>query len=239
MSSGGADFATTHWTLIVAAAGRKDGAAEIALAELCQRYWRPVYIYVRRRTAQLEEAQDLTQGFFTRLLEKNVLAQAAPERGRFRAFLLTAVKNFLLNEWDRAAAQKRGGGTKRLALDFDASESRISLEPAHAETPEQAFDHEWALPLLDSVYRALEAEQTAGGKARQFELLRGALAGGRESLCYAEIAAELGQSEAAVRQAASRLRKRYREILRREIAQTVETEGEIDEEIRRLFEVLA
>lgn len=218
---------------------RGDPQGDEALALLCGQYWFPLYAYVRRRIADMNEAQDLTQEFFARLLEKNVLDHAAPERGRFRNFLLTSLKNFLTNEWDRANAQKRGGRCERLTLDLQSCESRISLEPSHDLTPEHLFERQWALTLLDLVVTRLEAESIAAGETRHFELLKGALTGERGRLPYAEIAAELGLSEDAARQAAHRLRQRYREILRAEVAQTVAEPNDVEDEIRRLFETFA
>ena len=233
------EFATTRWSVVLRAAKQGDRSAGDALSWLCGQYWFPLYAYVRRRIADANEAQDLTQEFFARLLEKNVLDHAVPERGRFRSFLLTSLKNFLANEWNRAHAQKRGGRCSLLALDLDLGESRFSQEPAHDLTPERLFEREWALTLLDLVVARLEAEFVAAGKARHFELLKDALAGGRERLAYPEIAAELGLSEAAARQAAHRLRDRYRELLRAEVAETVGDPDEVNDEIRRLFETFA
>jgi RNA polymerase sigma-70 factor (ECF subfamily) len=230
------DFATTRWSVVLRAAKHDASPTEDALSWLCGHYWFPLYAYVRRRIADTSEAQDLTQEFFARLLEKNVLDHAAPERGRFRSFLLSALKNFLANEWDRAKAKKRGGDRRRLALDLDSGESRLSQEPAHDLTPERLFEREWALTLLNLVMSRLEAEFAAAGRARHFELLKDALGGDRERLPYAEIGDQLGLSEEAARQAARRLRHRYREILRAEVAETVGDPSEVDDEIRRLFE---
>ena len=149
-------FATTQWSLVLRAAQPNDPAARTAMEALCRRYWFPLYAFARRRVAEVHEAQDLTQEFFLRLLEKNSLTTASPERGRFRSFLLTSLKNFLANEWDRAIAQKRGGGRERLSLDWDVGESRLSLEPAHSDTPEREFERQWALTLLDVVIQRLQ-----------------------------------------------------------------------------------
>ena len=231
-------FATTHWSVVLRAAQPDDSAARAALEMLCRRYWFPLYAFARRRVATVPEAQDLTQEFFLRLLEKNSLAAATPERGRFRSFLLTSLKNFLANEWDRANAQKRGGGRERLSLDWETGESRLSLEPTHSDTPEREFERQWALTLLDVVVRRLQDEFVTAGKSRQFELLKETLTGSRALLDYAVIAAELQMSEEAVRQAAHRLRKRYRELLREEVAATIESNNEVEDEIGRLFEAL-
>lgn len=231
-------FATTQWSLVLRAAQSDDSAARSALEALCRRYWFPLYAFARRRVVAVHEAQDLTQDFFLRLLEKNSLAAASPERGRFRSFLLTAIKNFLANEWDRANAQKRGGGRERLSLDWEVGESRLSLEPAHADTPEREFERQWALTLLDNVVHRLQDEFAAAGKSRQFELLKETLTGSRATLDYSVVSAELQMSEEAARQAAHRLRKRYRELLREEVAATVESDDEVEDEIGRLFEAL-
>lgn len=239
-SSGTPDFATTHWSIVLRA-GKNSDSATAALQTLCERYWYPLYAYVRRRGFASPEAQDLTQEFFARLLEKNSLAAASPERGKFRAFLLTSLKNFLTNEWEKGHAAKRGGGQRLLSLqlDLDSAESRLNLEPAHELTPDRLFERQWAMLLLEHVMQRLQAEQIAAGKEKQFELLKDALIGGADRLPFPTIAAELQISEEAARQAASRLRKRYRELLREEVSHTVATADEVDEEIRSLFQVLA
>lgn len=231
-------FATTQWSLVLRAAQPEDSAARAALEMLCRRYWFPLYAFARRRAATIEEAQDLTQEFFVRLLEKNSLAAASPERGRFRSFLLASLKNFLSNEWDRATAQKRGGGRERLSLDWDSGESRLSLEPAHSDTPEREFERQWALTLLDNVVQRLQDEFISAGKSRQFELLKETLTGGRTVVDYSAVAAELSMTEDAARQAAHRLRKRYRELLREEVSATVENDSEVEDEISRLLAAL-
>ena len=231
-------FATTQWSLVLRAAQPEDSTARAALETLCRRYWFPLYAFARRRVSDISEAQDLTQEFFLQLLEKNSLAAASPERGRFRSFLLTSLKNFLANEWDRATAQKRGGGRERMSLDWETGESRLSLEPTHTDTPEREFERQWALTLLDVVVRRLQDEFATADKSRQFELLKETLTGSRAVLDYAVIAAELQMSEEAARQAAHRLRKRYRELLREEVAATVESDNEIEDEINRLFDAL-
>ena len=231
-------FQTTHWSLVLRAGGRADRDADSALAALCERYWFPLYAYVRRRVAGAHEAQDLTQEFFARLLEKQYLAAADPQRGKFRCFLLASLKHFLANEWDRAHAQKRGGRVRRLSLDLECGESRLRLEPSHDLTPERLFERQWVLTLLDLVMRRLQGEYESAGKADQFARLKGVLTGDRDRLPYAALAADWGVSEEAARQAASRLRKRYRELLRDEVAQTLAEPGDVDDEIRNLFEVL-
>ena len=236
--AGDSEFASTRWSLVIAAGRRSSPEAAGALESLCRTYWFPLYAYVRRRVPDRHEAQDLTQEFFSRLLELNHFAVADPERGRFRAFLLTALKHFLTNEWEKSRALKRGGGRAPLSLDFDSGESRLSLEPANDQTPERLFDRQWAITLLDQVLIRLQTERDAAGKGRQFETLKQFLTGGREEASYANVAAELGMSAGAVKVAAHRLRQRYRELLRAEVAQTVAAPEEVDDEIRRLFEAL-
>jgi RNA polymerase sigma-70 factor (ECF subfamily) len=233
------EFATTRWSIVLAAGQPQEAAdARSALETLCQAYWYPVYAYLRRRTPQADDAQELTQAFFAHLLERNALAAADPNRGRFRAFLLTACKNFVANERERAQAQKRGGQVRLLSLDFDSGEARLQLEPVEALTPERLFERQWALTLLDRVLQLLRDEFAKHGRERNFDLLKVYLGGpGPES--YAALGAQLDMSEGAARVAVHRLRRRYREILREEIAETVATPEEIDDEIRSLFAALS
>lgn len=231
-------FATTHWSIVVAAGAVQHEEAQDVLSELCETYWLPLYAYVRRRGYSAPDAQDLTQGFFTRLLEKQTLQVADPQRGKFRSFLLASVDHFLANERDRAAAKKRGGGRAQLSLDLATAESCVSLEPAHELTPERLYERQWALTLLDLVVRRLEAEFQEAGKQRQFELLKDALSGDRERLPYVEVAAALGMSVEAARQSAHRMRKRYRALLREEVTRTVVDPSDVDEELANLFDAL-
>lgn len=231
-------FATTHWSMVLAAGHKSAPQSEQALAELCQAYWGPVYTFVRRKIAAVHDAQDLTQAFFTRLLERNLLAVAEPERGRFRSFLLASVQHFLCNESDRQQAQKRGGGQKLVALDFQRHDSRHRFEPADLADPERIFMRAWALTLLEQVMSKLRAEHVQAGKELIFEKLKGSLSRGAADISGAEIAAELGMSPNAVKVAAHRLRRRYRELLRAEIAQTLADPADIDDEIRELFAAL-
>jgi RNA polymerase sigma factor (sigma-70 family) len=228
-------FATTHWSLVASAGGSRSPEARRSLAILCENYWFPLYAFVRRSGHSAEDAQDLTQEFFLRLLDKHFLAAADRTKGRFRTFLLTAVKRFLANEYDRARAQKRGGGQPVVSL--DRLEARYLAEPADTLTPERIFQQQWAVSLLDQVLARLQSEMTAGDKAALFEALKGHLTGS-ETVGYAATAARLGMTEGAVKVAAHRLRQRYRELLREEIAQTVASPGEIEEEIRCLFSCL-
>jgi RNA polymerase sigma factor (sigma-70 family) len=237
-ASSGSDFLTTQWSLVLRARAADDTAASQALAALCQRYWYPLFAYVRRRGVSVEQAEDVIQGFFARLLEKQVLAKVTVEGGRFRSFMLTAVKNYLANEHERATAEKRGGGRTLVSLDINSGESRLRLEPHHRDTPERIFERQWALTLLDLVMHRLEAEYRAAENSKLFELLKLSLTRDVERLPYATIGLELDLSEEAARQAASRLRKRYRELLREEVGSTVADEQAIDDEIRGLFATL-
>jgi RNA polymerase sigma factor (sigma-70 family) len=237
--SDAAGFAATRWTLVLAAArGNVTPRAAAAMAELCRVYWYPLYAYVRRRGHDNHEAEDLTQEFFLRLLAKNYLAAADREKGKFRAFLLASLKHFLANEWDRSQAQKRGGGQTVLPISTVDAESRYRLEPWHDLTPERLFERQWALTVLDQVLRRLRAEFAADGKEAVFDKLKHFLTGGRESGGYAQVAADLATTEGAVKTAVHRLRRRYRQLLRDEIAQTVAGPEEVDGEIEYLLSCL-
>ncbi|MFP6665730.1 MAG: sigma factor [Pirellulales bacterium] len=229
------NFATTRWSVVLVAGQTSSPDAEAALATLCETYWFPLYAYVRRRGHDVSQAQDLTQEFFARLLEKDYVAAADPERGRFRAFLLTAFKHFLSKERDKARAQKRGGGRAPLSWDFASGESRYTVEPTDKLTPEQLYDRQWTVALLDRVMRRLQAEMRESGKADWFDKLKGCIAGGTKGATYAEAAASLGSTAAAAKMATHRMRKRYRELLRGEIAETVEHIADVEDEIRALF----
>jgi RNA polymerase sigma-70 factor (ECF subfamily) len=232
-------FATTHWSLIVAARDGEAAQAQAALADLCRAYWYPLYAYVRRQGHAAEEAQDLTQEFFARLLEKDFLGTVDPDKGKFRSFLLTACKHFLVNERHRASAQKRGGGRPSVSLDFGDAEERYGREPGHSLTADRLFERRWALDLLQGVITRLQEEHVARGKGELFDRLRGFLVGERQAGGYTRAAAELRLSEGAVKVAVHRLRQRYRDLLREEIGRTVDDPQDIDEEIRALFAALA
>jgi len=230
-------FATTRWSLVAAAGDPAAPDSRQALAELCRAYWYPVYAYVRRRGHDHHAAQDLTQAFFARLLEKNDLAAADRTRGRFRSYLLTACQHFLANEHDRETARKRGGGKAHLPLDFAGADGRYSREPADEATPERVFDRRWALELLDRAVGELRSEYEQSGRAKLFDALKDCLAGKAE-VAYADLARQLGMTEGAVKVAVHRLRQRYRDRLREAIADTVATPEEVDDEIRDLFAAL-
>ena len=228
-------FATTRWTVVLAAGQRHTAQANVALEELCRIYWFPLYAYVRRRGHTREDAEDLVQEFFARFLAKNYLAGLASERGRFRAFLLAALKHFLANEWDRAQTQKRGGGAAHLSLDWQTADTKFQVAAAAEPSPDRAFDREWALALLERVITRLSDECAAEGKAESFARLKPFLTAARSAMPYAQVAAELGLAEGAVRVAVHRLRRRYRELLRDEIAQTLSDPAQVEEELRALF----
>jgi len=209
-----------------------------ALASLCETYWYPLYAYVRRRVPDVSEAQDMTQAFFAELLEKNYVGSATPDRGRFRAFLLTAFKHFLSKQWEKAKAQKRGGGRAPIPLDFESADSSIRIEPASGITAEQFYDQQWAIALLGQIIKQLEAECEQSGKSKLFEELKGFIIGDHIGTSYGQVAEKLNLTEAAAKKAASRMRRRYRELLREEIAQTVEGPDKVGDEIRNLFNTL-
>jgi RNA polymerase sigma-70 factor (ECF subfamily) len=238
--AGSGNFATTHWSVVVAARDRATPEAREAMTVLARTYWYPLYAFIRRQGHPADQAQDLTQEFFTRLLEKNALGLADQSRGRFRSFLLAACKNFLANEHDRVSTQKRGGGRTFVSIDFGDAESQYGLEPAHNLTPETLFERRWALALLQEVLRRLREEYAAKGKGSLFECLRHYLVAEPSAGPYVQAAASLGMSEGAVKVAVHRLRQRYREMLREAIAQTIDTTTpeEIEEEIRQLFRAL-
>lgn len=220
-------------------AGRASSpTAEQALATLCETYWYPLYAFVRRQGYESANAQDLTQGFFLRLLEKRDFADVNREKGRFRSFLLASLKHYLINEWDKARAVKRGGGRPQLSLEFESAESRYSLQPAHGQTAEVIFDREWALTMLDCVRSRLASEHADDDRRDQYEQLHIYLTGEATSLSYREAGERLSMTEGAVKVAVHRLRRRFRELLREQIAQTVATEAEIDDEIGALFQAL-
>ena len=232
-------FQTTSWSLVLAAAGQPSTQAHGALAKLCQTYWRPVYSFVRRTGYQPDQAQDLAQGFFLVLLEKKYLGDADRQRGRFRSFLLTSVKHFLANERDRAHALKRGGGQMPVSIDVLDAERWYASATVELTTPETLFERRWALSLLGQVMAKLRVEFAGMGKAKHFEKMSAFLNGNPEAAGYEGLAAELGMSAGALRVAIHRMRRKYRNILRAEIAETVSTPEEIDEEIRFLLSALS
>ncbi|MCU0783667.1 MAG: RNA polymerase sigma factor [Verrucomicrobia bacterium] len=232
-------FATTHWTVVLAAGRKSTPQADHALEELCRTYWFPLYAYVRRRGHTKEDAEDLTQAFFARFLAKNYLEGLSAERGRFRAFLLASLKHFLANEWDKSQRQKRGGQAVHLSLDWQTADTQFQIAATNEPSPDKAFDREWALTLLAKVIERLRAECAADGKLKQFDKLKVFLAAGKGALSHADAAKELGIGETAVRVVVHRLRKRYRQLLRDEIAQTLADPAQVDEEMQALFGAFA
>jgi DNA-directed RNA polymerase specialized sigma24 family protein len=231
-------FVTTHWSVVLAAGHGDTTRASEALAGLCQTYWYPLYAYARRRGCPPHDAQDLTQEFFARLLAGNWLAKADRQRGRFRSFLLSAMKHFMANEWNKAQAQKRGGGKPVFSLDDAMAEHRYRLEPAERATPESLFERGWAVTLLEGVLARLEEEYARSGKQAWMEAMRPALTTDREAIDYAGMAHTLGITETACRVAVHRLRQRYRQLIRAEVAGTVASPEEVEAEMRHLFKVL-
>ncbi|HEY9174251.1 MAG TPA: sigma factor [Verrucomicrobiae bacterium] len=228
-------FATTHWTVVLAAGRRATPQSDHALEELCRTYWFPLYAYVRRRGHSKEDAEDLTQAFFARFLEKNYLEGLSAERGRFRAFLLASLKHFLANEWDKSQRQKRGGKAAHLALDWQTADTQFQVAATAEASPDRAFDREWAVALLAKVIERLRVECEAEGRGGLFNELKVFLAAGKGALSHAAAGQALGLDEGAVRVAVHRLRKRYRQLLRDEIAQTLADPAQVDEEMRALF----
>jgi RNA polymerase sigma-70 factor (ECF subfamily) len=233
-----ARFAATRWTVVLKAARNSTDGGHEALTRLCETYWYPLYAYVRRQGRSPHDAQDLTQEFFARLLEKKRLAAVRPEKGRFRSFLLASLKNFLADERDRARAQKRGGGKSFLRLDERDAESRYRLEPADNATADKLFERRWAQALIENVMGRLREEHRAADKGRVFDRLKDFMAGETGRSTYADAAAELGTTEANVKVLVHRMRKRYRELLRAEIARTVASPSEVEDEVRFLFAAL-
>jgi len=234
-SAPGDIFATTHWTIVLAAGRQCLPQAARALEELCRTYWYPLYAYVRRRGHTKEDAEDLTQAFFVRLLQQNSFARLDSELGRFRAFLLASLKHFLANERDKARAQKRGGGTANLSLDWQTADTKFQVADTREPSPDKAFDREWALALLAKVIERLQNECAADGKANLFEQLKQFLTAGQAESAQRAVAKTLGMDEGAVRVAVHRLRKRYRQLLRDEIANTLADPALVEEEMRALF----
>ena len=231
-------FLPTRWSVVLAAGG-KSTAARSALETLCQTYWLPIYAFVRREGHNPEDAQDLTQAFFARLLEKKDLEAVHPSKGRFRSYLLASLKHFLANEWDKARAQKRGGGERLISIDTLEAEGKHNAELADSLSAEKLFDRRWALTLLERVLARLREEHLANGKAEQFHELKSTLTGERAEISYAEMAQRLGMSEGAVKTAVHRLRQRYRELIRSEIAETVASPDQVKDEMRSLFAALS
>jgi len=231
-------FATTHWSIVLAAGEAKSPQSHEALEKLCRAYWYPLYAYVRRKGYHVQDAQDLTQEFFARLLERNYLSVADRNKGKFRSFLLGSLEHFLAREWTKAHAQKRGGGRSHLSLDEFDAENRYLLEPSHDLTAKKMFDQRWAMTVLDQAIAQLRDECVSNNKAELLSKVECLLAGEKGEAPYAQVAAELNMGEGAIKMAVLRLRRRYGELIRAEIARTVTTPEEAEEELQFLFSVL-
>ncbi|MEL7498349.1 MAG: sigma-70 family RNA polymerase sigma factor [Planctomycetota bacterium] len=230
-------FATTRWGMVADAGAQSTANGQRALKELCEIYWRPLYAFAKRKVRGSEEAQDLTQAFFLELLEKNYVAAAEPNRGKFRAFLLTAFKHFVSKQREKHRAQKRGGNVTHLSLDFQQADSQFGSIADSTLTADQIFDQQWAIAVLNCTLKKLEDDHEKAGTSERFQMLRGFVIGDHTGIVYADVARELGISEVAAKKAASRMRGRFRELLREEIAQTVTSPEEVDAEIQSLFAV--
>ena len=236
-----ARFATTQWSQVLAARDATGTKSRQALAALCEAYWYPLYAYVRSPLCQghdPDESRDLTQAYFAYLLEKNILEDVEPSKGRFRSFLLASLKHFVANELRKERTLKRGGGTQTLSLDTEAAENRYGLEPVERLTPEQVYEHRWALTVLERAGERLNAEWAEGERARQFEHLKPHLTGQEPRTGYRELASELGMTQVALRGALHRMRQRFGELIRDEIAGTVANPDEVDDEVRHLLAVV-
>jgi RNA polymerase sigma factor (sigma-70 family) len=238
LSAGARVFPTTHWTVVLTAAQEETTEGAEALELLCRGYWYPLYAFVRRQGYSSYDAQDLTQAFFARFLEKKYLDVAQPSRGRFRWFLLASLRHFLANEWDRARAEKRGGGKPHIPIDQLLAEHQYSREPAHELTAEKLYERAWALTLLEKARARLRAEYVAADRSERFNILEQFLPGEDIELTYTQVGHKLGIAEGTVKAEVHYLRRRYRELLRAEVAQTVASPEEIVEEIRHLIAAL-
>src|ERR1017187_4544294 len=232
-------FTTTHWSLVLNARDPSSPLATEALEKLCRTYWYPLYVYVRRQGEDDESAKDLTQGFFVRLLEKNYLAQVQREKGKFRSFLLASLKHFVADERDKARAQKRGGGQVIISLDDTTWEDRYRLEPVEAMDAEKLYERRWALTLLEQARARVREEYVKAGKAEHYDHLKAFESGDQNAPSYAQVAAELELTESAVKSAVFRMRQRYRELVREEVANTLDNPAEVDAEITYLISVIS
>ncbi len=238
-AAGAGVFATTRWTVVLAAGRGSGPQADLALEELCRTYWFPLYSYVRRQGYTKENAEDLTQAFFLRFLERNFLEGVASDKGKFRAYLLVCLKHFLINEWDRANRLKRGGGVAPLSLDWQDADARYQINPADNLSPDKLYDRTWAVTLLERVITRLRDESVAEGRANIFDQLKPFLTVGKSAIPYAGAAEALGLNEGATRVAVHRLRRRYRELLRDEISQTLSDPTQVEGELQALFAAFA
>lgn len=231
-------FVSTRWTVVLSAGHKSSPGSDQALAELCRVYWYPLYAYVRRQGRSREDAEDLVQSFFEKFLQKNYLQEVSCERGKFRAFLLACLKHYLANEWDKATRQKRGGGAQHLSLDWRSAEERYQLEPPDNASPDRLYDREWAQALLANVLTRLKEEYILAGKEALFEHAKSSLMGKGEAMPHVDAAADLNMDAGTLRVAVHRLRARYREMLKEEIAQTLSDPAAVQEELRSLQQAL-
>lgn len=231
-------FQTTQWSVLAEAASSNSPGAEHALDELCRNYWYPLYAFVRRQGYPPDEAEDLTQEFFLHLFQKSVLTLASSSRGRFRTFLIHALKNFLANQWRRGQRQKRGGGRRILSFDVDAAEGRYRQEPVDGCTPEALYERKWAKALLNHVLDRLRDSFQAAGQSDRYEVFKTVLVPRADGTGYATLAARLGMREPAFKTAVSRFRQRYRELLRQEVAVLVDDPRDVDDEINHIIATL-
>ena len=239
VESGAGAFATTHWSVVVAAGDATSERSHAALAELCQAYWYPLYVFLRRKGVGPDEAKDLTQSFLADLLARKQIARADRTLGRFRSFLAASLENFLHNEWRRRSAQKRGGGQVPVPLDTVNAEARFAAEPADADNPSLAYDRQWARALLDQAIRALQQEWEQDGRGALFQEFQAHLWGDATSVPYAELCARFDLTPVNLRVTFHRFRQRYRELLRQAVADTVASEAEIEDELRFLMQVVS
>ncbi len=231
-------FATTHWSTVRTAGDNDSNVANSALQQLCQTYWYPMYAYLRQQGYDADQAADLAQGFFADLLERKDIGRVQRELGRFRSFLLASLKHFVMNQWDRQRAQKRGGGKLVLSIDFREADGRYRHEPKHENTPDRVYEKQWALTLLDRTRAALRKEMERRGKAHEFDQLQVFLAGKSDEAILSHVARQLGMTEVAAKVAVHRMRQRFGELLRAEIRQTVDDPTDVDAEIQDLFDAL-
>ena len=234
----GAAFRTTHWSVVLSARDANHANSREALAALCEQYWYPVYAFIRRKGKSHHEAQDLAQEFFARFIEKEFLNAVDRDKGRFRTFLLTTVHRFLCTQWERSQAQKRGGGAVLVTWDAQSAEDRYMQEPAHNLTPERLFDRNWASALLTCAMRDLQSEYERAGKAELLEVLQAFIARDAEHGSYSTVAERLGMTEGNARQWAHRIRQRYGQLIRERIAETVDSDEAVEEELRSLHAAL-
>jgi RNA polymerase sigma factor (sigma-70 family) len=234
-----ATFATTHWSVVLSAGQQESPEAAQALETLCRTYWYPLYAYVRRQGHSPEDAQDLTQDFFAHLLAKHFPRGAGPERGRFRSFLLASLRHFLVDQHRHADAAKRGGGQRLFSLDESRAEDRFRLEPQHELTPEKLYEREWAMTLLDQAQSRLREEYAAADKAQLYDRLKDFPLAEKSEVSFQQAATELAMTESALKSAVHRLRARYRQLVREQVAHTVADPAEVSEEARHLIAVIS